>query len=1590
MPRKRGETLLLHTFRPVRPKQLSIDHFLKGGGVKILRGERRGSWAVLFAVLLCAISAAPVLADPEQHDEVDPLALSAPSPGEGVDVKSPESGTPGLTHPDAAEGVPLSQLGREEAGELLDAVFAPVLEGLEGPFDELRPEKFLADNVAVIPAGQQPEDGDSSGGEDGSSVQGPTLISSTIPLRVEEPNGDEGLIDLSLEEDDGAFRIANPLVEVEVPQDLGEGIELPGTGVSVEVAQAVEERSPSELDHNAVLYPNIAQDTDFAVAPAPTGFETLTQLRTPDAPRSQALNLDLPDGAALKATEEGGAEVVKGGEALVGISPPSALDAAGENVPVSMAVSGDSLVLAVSPGESAQYPILVDPLIQSYKWASGQPQAGITASTGAEQWSPETIAKGGLSKPAYRTETGSGQYGLYVAAQGWPAWTGDHAAWIYTVPRYFSDQIFGTLPTSYISGMTLSGLYWWANSEHNSPYLTAGLWNVVDKKWVSLLSHTGLAGHSIPDTSYVYKFPNPYPDTNIKVASLGLWAKEDTTGYNGASVRSTVATIELAEPATDLPKFGSLSGPSQWVDQTAAPINFTAGDAGLGVYAITLSNFQHSWKTAHGCVGVGGNACPQTWKSTETKLPVVKYDPSVLPQGTNTLKVVAEDPLGHTSAASVPVKVDHTVPDLNLSGPLTEQGKIGTSAAEYALNYSATDGDVATPSGIATIGSAGVSDGKFQRPQGIAIDASGNIWVVDRNNYRVQKFDKEGKFVLQFGGQGSTNGKFVDPRTIAVSNNGTVWVSDLAGGRIQAFDQNGGFIRQIGKEVFLQPYGIATAPGGMLWVSDPGWNRVFKLNETGGQVSYVKGSPTDPTALVAAKLNYPIGLATDSSGGVWAADTANDRIQRFDANGKFVTQFGVAGTGPGQLDNPLYIAIARSGNLLVTEEFSNRVQVFRPDGTFLRKFGTVGAGSDQFTEVRGIAAISSSNEALVADAGNHRVQRWSHADLDKQSGVVSTEVKIDGQVVEPKYAPGCPVENCAISKAWTLKAIDYGSGAHSIHVTTTDGVGLSTTKSLTIATVKDTTGPQLTANSSFYTAPEGWLDQEIYSYSASASDATYGVTSLALKIDGKVIKSTVQSCSSGKCGASIFGSIDMTTYKGGAHPAELITTDAGGNTTKKAWTINVNPEGTVSSGEAIETLEAVDDTSESTVVASTDEVLEPGQIEAGDNPGLQVSGSVIESTGTPTSTTMTTDPDDGFTIDSPDGKTTITPVVNEGSEDIEVAAGVAGVAANTKTEVDSVVRPQYNGVQTFQAIRSDESPEKFSWSVNLAEGQKLVLVNSDYAMVLYADGSTAFLITAEEAHDATGKAVPTSLEVSGNVLTLKVDFRSAQFVYPIVAGQGWETKYEVPIYIEQPEDEFEIKQREEEEKLYEEGNPSEPTEVVKTPFSPKIGELILKPKVIGPTEYAAPPYPPSGGASTSKIRVFTVEPNKVCGLHCDHWWANLRNPSFIRGFNWAHWEGGTQVHCSTGQEWWFALTIFPTMPDPGCGFTGPSKVWKGEGKHLTIWGRYRIGALVATEFVEFEKVRYLSLQIWVWPNGFQQDRVGEWDCEGSNVPSYYC
>jgi hypothetical protein len=131
--------------------------------------------------------------------------------------------------------------------------------------------------------------------------------------------------------------------------------------------------------------------------------------------------------------------------------------------------------------------------------------------------------------------------------------------------------------------------------------------------------------------------------------------------------------------------------------------------------------------------------------------------------------------------------------------------------------------------------------------------------------------------------------------------------------------------------------------------------------------------------------------------------------------------------------------------------------------------------------------------------------------------------------------------------------------------------------------------------------------------------------------------------------------------------------------------------------------------------------------------------------------------------------------------------------------------PKFEGLLSFPAIHGPSDPEEFAWEVELGEGQELEQVDSQHAMVYYTEGHQPALgITAEQAHDAEGSSVPTSLEVSkGNVITLSVHHRAGNpaaggvpFVYPVVAGAGWEGGFHTGP-VGGPPDEQEFKEEQE-------------------------------------------------------------------------------------------------------------------------------------------------------------------------------------------------
>ena len=138
------------------------------------------------------------------------------------------------------------------------------------------------------------------------------------------------------------------------------------------------------------------------------------------------------------------------------------------------------------------------------------------------------------------------------------------------------------------------------------------------------------------------------------------------------------------------------------------------------------------------------------------------------------------------------------------------------------------------------------------------------------------------------------------------------------------------------------------------------------------------------------------------------------------------------------------------------------------------------------------------------------------------------------------------------------------------------------------------------------------------------------------------------------------------------------------------------------------------------------------------------------------------------------------------------ALGAVGAAAEDDEPVAKP--PPYVGDSQFPTIHGVEDAEQFFWEVQLGPGQELVQVGDRRAEVLYGDGTTAWVITAEQARDATGAEVPTSLEViAPNLVALTVHHRDGNpaaggepFDYPVSAGPPFVAGPSTATYIPGP------------------------------------------------------------------------------------------------------------------------------------------------------------------------------------------------------------
>jgi len=306
----------------------------------------------------------------------------------------------------------------------------------------------------------------------------------------------------------------------------------------------------------------------------------------------------------------------------------------------------------------------------------------------------------------------------------------------------------------------------------------------------------------------------------------------------------------------------------------------------------------------------------------------------------------------------------------------------------------------------------------FPHPTCIAADAAGNLYIGDAATQTVQLINTSNQVALLAGSAnvaGSADGtgaaaRFNLPGGIVVSGDGTVTLADTANGTIRRITAAGVVTTLAGSTTnrgnndgtgsfatFSSPYGLALSPAGTVFVADAMNDTIRRIASTGvvdtlAGTAGVAGS-ADGTG-VAARFNFPTGVALDPIGNLYVADTTNNTIRRITAAGVVTTLAGLAGvsghddgTGPDALFNrPGLLAVDPAGYIYVADTGNSAIRRITPAGAVTTLAGMPGiaglqdgSGLDAYFNQPQAITVGPEGNLYVADTGNAAIRRITPA-----------------------------------------------------------------------------------------------------------------------------------------------------------------------------------------------------------------------------------------------------------------------------------------------------------------------------------------------------------------------------------------------------------------------------------------------------------------------------------------------------------------------------------------------------------------------------------------------------------------------------------
>jgi tripartite motif-containing protein 71 len=272
----------------------------------------------------------------------------------------------------------------------------------------------------------------------------------------------------------------------------------------------------------------------------------------------------------------------------------------------------------------------------------------------------------------------------------------------------------------------------------------------------------------------------------------------------------------------------------------------------------------------------------------------------------------------------------------------------------------------------------------WDKPWGIAIGNTGNIYTSELDGSRISKFTTSGTLITRWGTSGGGNGQFFWPKYLAVDKDENIYVADEKNRRIQKFDSSGNYITKW--EVDFPGNVAVDRANNWAYTIDVS-NVLKKFDLTGNFISQWGGTGSgDGQFMITNQIDPsnqgPNGqMAVDGFGNVYVVDNMNFRVQKFSSSSNFILRWGTNGSGSGQFLFPCGIAIDNENGFVYVSDNSRggggsgsdntaRIQKFDLSGTFIRQWITTD------NDGNGVLALAVDNEGNVLAIQGSRVLKF--------------------------------------------------------------------------------------------------------------------------------------------------------------------------------------------------------------------------------------------------------------------------------------------------------------------------------------------------------------------------------------------------------------------------------------------------------------------------------------------------------------------------------------------------------------------------------------------------------------------------------------